>query len=183
MKIETSLSITIEEQDLKDAVIRLIKEHNPNIVVDDIDFVARRNPKSIETSVTARITDGAVSAETKPQPKVSNKTVDMVDELDEAEKKAEPAKKQKAEQSKPAKAKEEPVDPEVQQDEEEGELSIDDLLGDDEDESFEDSEMKLINETLEEEEEDLDLDTNSTEQEDAKNSGGSSSLEDFLDTI
>lgn len=159
MEIKTSLSITIEEADLKKAIINLIKEHNPNIVVEDIDFVAKRNPKCIETSVTAHLGDGTITAKTKPQPKVSNEAIDMVDELDKPEPKEEPKKADKT-----VKEKSEPV-------KEEEQVDIDDLLGDDDEDdsngSLEKTDMSLIDETLEE---------------DAKNSGGGS-LEDFLDDL
>lgn len=69
MKIQTALKIDIDEADLRAAVVKMIAEHNPNIVVDDIQFIQRRNPSRIDVEVAAHIAgmqDAEPMADTTP---------------------------------------------------------------------------------------------------------------------
>ena len=43
MHIEKNLKITVTQEDVEQAIIQMIANEDPTIVVDEIDFVAKRN--------------------------------------------------------------------------------------------------------------------------------------------
>ena len=82
MQIRTALSVTMTEEDLKQAVVEYIQRNSPypTLIVDDIVFQPKRNPTRVEVDVTAHNDDGTTAVAVKAEPTVADAVVDAVTE-------------------------------------------------------------------------------------------------------
>lgn len=82
MQIRTALSVTMTEEDLKQAVVEYIQRNSPypTLIVDDIVFQSKRNPTRVEVDVTAHNDDGTTAVAVKAEPTVADTVVDAVNE-------------------------------------------------------------------------------------------------------
>ena len=82
MQIRTALSVTMTEEDLKQAVVEYIQRNSPypTLIVDDIVFQSKRNPTRVEVDVTAHNDDGTTAVAVKAEPTVADAVVDAVTE-------------------------------------------------------------------------------------------------------
>lgn len=80
MQIRTALSVTMTEEDLKQAVVEYIQRNSPypTLIVDDIVFQSKRNPTRVEVDVTAHNDDGTTAVAVKAEPTVADAVVDAV---------------------------------------------------------------------------------------------------------
>lgn len=80
MQIRTALSVTMTEEDLKQAVVEYVQRNSPypTLIVDDIVFQSKRNPTRVEVDVTAHNDDGTTAVAVKAEPTVADAVVDAV---------------------------------------------------------------------------------------------------------
>jgi hypothetical protein len=90
--IDTKIDINFTEDQIKDILRETITVEMPNITVEDITFVIKRNPTTISAAVDASMVGfesttmkATVAADTEEQlqlPEVSNEPVSVTDFLD-----------------------------------------------------------------------------------------------------
>ena len=92
MKIQKTLKITVTQADVEAAIIEMIAQEDPTIVVDEIQFTPKRAGKdAIAVKIEAHIGDEAEleededeALESEPEPEPEVVVPEIVEEEDEA---------------------------------------------------------------------------------------------------
>jgi hypothetical protein len=85
-QIEHAIKITVTEEALRQLVVDQIKRQDPSIDVTEVSFTAKRNPTTIEVTVTGCVNNGtkpvvaAKATDTVTETKTDKKASEIVEE-------------------------------------------------------------------------------------------------------